>query len=247
MIKENNKQKEEKISQDTPDYLGHRQRLRMRYLSDEGRSMPDYELLELILTYAIPRKDVKPMAKSLIRQYGSLANVLTTPANELISVSGLSANVAVLCSLMHTSSNKICWENLENKDAETIANKSELVEFCRTKIGYDSQEKVLVIYLNSKQEIINQDIENSGTSTAVIISQKDIGRKALLSNASHVIIAHNHPSGDCTPSRADIEMTQRLFDTLNHLNITLIDHIIISKKEYYSFQEKGVIVKKKNF
>jgi len=242
-----NKNKEEISNQDSPDYLGHRQRLRLRFLSDEGRSMPDYELLELILMYAIPRRDVKPLAKSLIKQYGSLAGVLTAHSNELINVSGVGTNVAVLCSLIHACSNKICWENLENKDAETIQNKAELVEYCRTRIAYDNQEKVLVIYLNDKKEIIGQDIENSGTSSAVIISQKDIGRKALLCNASYIIISHNHPSGDCTPSRADIEMTQRLVDTLKTLNISLLDHIIISKKEYYSFQERGIAVKKNNF
>ena len=242
MENENNK-KQEDIT-DSPDYIGHRQRLKMRYLSDDGRSMPDYELLELILMYAIPRRDVKPLAKSLIRQYGSLAAVLTTPSQELINISGVSANIAVLCSLFHTCSNKICWENLENKDAEKFINKAELVEYCRSKIGYDSQEKVLVIYLNNKKEILSQDIENTGTSSAVIISHKDIGRKALLSNASYIIISHNHPNGECTPSRADIEMTQRLSDTLNNLNITVLDHIIISKTQYYSFEQRGVIIKK---
>ena len=116
MIKENKNNKEETNKEEVPDYLGHRQRLRLRFVSDDGASMPDYELLELILMYAIPRRDVKPLAKSLIRQYGSLAGVLTTPSKELVKVSGIGLNVAVLCSLFHACSNKICWENLENKD-----------------------------------------------------------------------------------------------------------------------------------
>ena len=220
-----------------PDYAGHRQRLKARFLSDLGRSMPDYELLELILMYAIPRRDVKPLAKSLLREYVNLANVLSAPPEELMNIQGVGINAAVLCSIIHASCNKICWENLENKDTPVLTSKQKIVEYCRTRIGYSDREELLVIYLDIHGRYIRDNIEQSGTIGSVILNTRDIINKALRFKACSVLIAHNHPSGDCTPSRGDIEMTMELKEGLKTVRMQLEDHIIISQRGYYSMRE----------
>ncbi|MBQ8750120.1 MAG: DNA repair protein RadC [Alphaproteobacteria bacterium] len=235
----NNKEKEIEEQEGVPSYIGHRQRLKARFLSDLGRSMPDYEMLELILMYALPRKDVKPLAKDLIKEHGNLASVLTAPADELLNISGVGSNVATLFSLIHACSNKICWEHLKENKTHILSDKNEILEFCRSKIGYAKQENVLVIYLGKKGKYIKHSIEQIGTTSMVMINSQGISRNSLICNAEAVIICHNHPSGNCSPSRADIEMTIQLKSSLDSIGIKLTDHIIISPTQYYSFAEKS--------
>ncbi len=225
-----------------PDYLGHRQRLKARFLADLGKSMPDYELLELILTYSIPRRDVKPIAKELIRKYSNLVNVLVAPASDVIEDGGVSNNTAVLFSLIHACCNKICWENLENKDAPMLTNKEAIVEYCRSCIGYSKQENLLIIYLNKAGRFITKNIEQVGTVDAVMISPRDIVAKSLKNNALSIIIAHNHPSGNTTPSNADVDMTKQLAQALDVVGIKLEDHLIITTNGYFSMRERAPYV-----
>lgn len=232
----NNEEDEEKET--TPDYVGHRQRLKSRFLADKGRSMPDYELLELLLTYAIPRRDVKPLAKALLKHYINVANIVVAPTEELMSFPGIGNNAAILCSLIHAFVNKVNWENLDNQDVPILTNKTKIAEFCRSRIGYAGQEQLLVIYLNTKGQYMRDSIEQAGTLNSVAISPAEIARKVLLYNAKSIIIAHNHPSGDCTPSKADIEITFALKESLKTIDAKLIDHIVISKRGHFSMAEK---------
>ena len=238
---DNNNNKEQK--DETPDYIGHRQRLKARFLSDKGKSMPDYELLELVLMYALPRKDVKPLAKTLIKEYRTLANVLTAPTNELLNFPGVGNSATTLFNLIHACVNKICWENLEKTNTPSLSELKDIIEYCRTQIGYNKQENLLVIYLGNKGKYIKHNIEQVGTTSAVMISPQDIARNALINHASSVIVSHNHPSGDCAPSKADITMTMALRNGLESVGINLTDHIIISSSEYYSFREKSYVMK----
>ncbi len=225
------------ITAEIPDYIGHRQRLKARFATDKGRSMPDYELLELILMYALPRKDVKPLAKILIRHYTSLANVLAAPIDELMNIPGVGNNTAILLALCHACSNKICWENLENRDGPILSSKKKIVEYSRTRIGYEGQEQVLILYLDVHGCYIRDSVEQSGTLDAVMLSPRDIIAKMLMYKAKRIILIHNHPSGDSTPSKSDIAMTKELVKALNTVNMQIDDHIIISKRGYYSFCE----------
>ena len=236
------KQDKEEEKKKEPDYIGHRQRLKARFLADLGRSMPDYELLELILTYSIPRRDVKPMAKELIRKYTNLVNVLVAPASDVIEDGGVSNNTAVLLSLIHACCNKICWENLESRDAPMLTNKEAIVEYCRSCIGYSNQENLLIIYLNKVGRFITKNIEQVGTIDAVMISPRDIVAKSLKNNAVSIIIAHNHPSGNNTPSNADVDMTKQLAQALEVVGIKLEDHLIITTNGYFSMREKAPYV-----
>ncbi len=237
------KEKIQKSPDEQPDYVGHRQRLKARFLTDNGRSMPDYELLELVLMFALPRKDVKPLAKKLIKEYRTLAGVLTAPSVELVNFPGLGNHAATLFTLIHSCVNKICWENLEKEDSPVLKEKKEIIEYCRAKIGYAKQENLLVVYLTNKGKYLKHNIEQVGTASAVMISPKDIARSAILNHATAIIVAHNHPSGDCSPSTADIEMTSLLKRGLAGVGIKLIDHIIISPSNYYSFVEKSYFMK----
>ena len=222
---------------DLPDYVGHRQRLKARFLADRGRSMPDYELLELLLMYAVPRRDVKPLAKKLLSRFLNLANVMVAPSAELMNIEGVGYNTATLCALVHACANKICWENLDNRDVPEMTDKKRLAEYCRSCIGYAGQECLLVIYLDIHGKYLRDSIEQVGTIGAVMISPRDIVEKALQYNASKIIIAHNHPSGECTPSVADIEMTKKLREALKLVSIELKDHMIISPRSFYSMRE----------
>lgn len=230
-----------RITPETPDYIGHRQRLKARFMSDEGKSMPDYELLEMILMYALPRKDVKPLAKILIRHYTNLANVLVAPIAELMKIPGIGSNTATLFALCHACSNKICWESLESRDGPILSDKKKIAEYCRTRIGRDGQEQVLIIYLDTHGCFIRDEVENSGTLDSVVISPRTIISKMLTYNAKGIILVHNHPSGDTTPSKADINMTKDLIKALATMEMFIDDHLIISSRGYYSFREHFAI------
>jgi len=229
--------KEIKNKEETPDYIGHRQRLKSRFLADLGKTMPDYELLELILAMAIPRRDTKPLAKQLLKQYMSLANVLVAPPEELAEIKGIGENATVMCALIHACAKRICWENMYAHDVPVMTDKKRVVEYCRTVIGYAGQERLMVIYLDIHGKYLRDSIEQSGTIGMVMINPRDIVEKALMYKASRIIIAHNHPSGSCAPSKADIEMTKSLKEALKTMNMALEDHIVISPQEYYSFKE----------
>ena len=231
------KEVKNKEKQATPDYIGHRQRLKSRFLADLGKTMPDYELLELILAMAIPRRDTKPLAKQLLKQYMSLANVLVAPPEELAEIKGIGENATTMCALIHACAKRICWENMYAHDVPVMTDKQRVVEYCRAAIGYAGQERLMVIYLDIRGRYLRDSIEQTGTIGQVLINPRDIVEKALLYKASRIIIAHNHPSGSCAPSKADIEMTKSLKGALKTLNMVLEDHIVVSPQEYYSFKE----------
>ncbi len=225
------------ITAEMPDYIGHRHRLKARFATDKGRSMPDYEILELILMYAIPRKDVKPLAKILIRHYTNLANVLAAPIEELMNIPGVGNNTAILLALCHACSNKICWENLENRDAPILSNKTKIVDYARSRISYADKEQVLVLYLDVHGCFIRDEVEQSGTLDAVMVGAREVIAKMLMYKAQRMILIHNHPSGDPTPSKADVEITKELVKAFKTVKMQIDDHIIISQRGYYSFRE----------
>lgn len=219
------------------DYIGHRQRLKARYITDEGYSMPDYELLELLLMYAIPRKDVKPLAKSLMKKYLSLGNVLAAPIENLLNFSGIGSNAAVLISLVHSCAKKITWENLESEHGPIMTNRSKIVEYCRSCIAYANQEQLLIIYLDIYGRYITDKIEQVGTINAVSLNAREIIAQAITNKACGIILSHNHPSGDSTPSESDIRLTKELKTALKAVQIKLEDHIIITPQNYFSMKE----------
>ena len=223
----------ENVTNDEPDYLGHRERLRRRFLLGGGRDMPDYELLELLLTIAIPRRDVKPLAKELIRKFGSFAEVVNAPLEELMLVKGVKENTAAVLRIVRECSVRSSWQSLKGTDA--------MVDYCRSAMAYQMVEEFRIIFLNSKLYVIGEEIQQRGTVDQVAIHPREVIKSAMMHGASAMILVHNHPSGIVTPSKADMEITKRIKEAAEAVSIRLFDHLIISKSSVYSFHNQGFV------
>ena len=220
-----------------PDYLGHRQRIRRRFLLGEGKDMADYELLELALTMAIPRRDVKPLAKTLIKKFGSFAGVVNASQNELAAVEGVKENTITMLKLIKAAALRTSWQNLNADDTPVINSFDSLVDYCRSAMAYGDIEEFRIIYLNTKLRLIGEETMQKGTINSVSIHPREVIKSAMEQKAAAIIMVHNHPSGDTTPSKADIEMTKAVARACRLVNITLLDHLIISRSSCYSFAE----------
>ena len=223
-------------------YIGHRQRLKERFLRSKGADMADYEALELLLTYAIPRRDVKPLAKSLIKKFGSFAGVITAPIERLYEVSGIKENSATLIKFVEFASQKLSWQNLAFEDAAFISTTDSLIEFCRCTMGYSEVEVLRLIYVDAKLKVIETEVLQKGSVSSVNINPRDIVANALKKNASGVIMVHNHPTGDPRPSNNDVEATKRVKSACDAVGIALHEHLIITPSDFYSFAEHRLVV-----
>ena len=231
----------ENVTNDEPDYLGHRERLRRRFLLGGGRDMPDYELLELLLTIAIPRRDVKPLAKELIRKFGSFAEVVNAPLEELMLVKGVKENTAAVLRIVRECSVRSSWQSLRGMDAPVISDFDAMVDYCRSAMAYQTVEEFRIIFLNSKLYVIGEEIQQRGTVDQVAIHPREVIKSAMMHGASAMILVHNHPSGIVTPSKADMEITKRIKEAVEAVSIRLFDHLIISKSSVYSFHNQGFV------
>lgn len=231
----------ENVTNDEPDYLGHRERLRRRFLLGGGRDMPDYELLELLLTIAIPRRDVKPLAKELIRKFGSFAEVVNAPLEELMLVKGVKENTAAVLRIVRECSVRSSWQSLKGTDAPVISDFDAMVDYCRSAMAYQMVEEFRIIFLNSKRYVIGEEIQQRGTVDQVAIHPREVIKSAMMHGASAMILVHNHPSGIVTPSKADMEITKRIKEAAEAVSIRLFDHLIISKSSVYSFHNQGFV------
>lgn len=231
----------ENVTNDEPDYLGHRERLRRRFLLGGGCDMPDYELLELLLTIAIPRRDVKPLAKELIRKFGSFAEVVNAPLEELMLVKGVKENTAAVLRIVRECSVRSSWQSLKGTDAPVISDFDAMVDYCRSAMAYQMVEEFRIIFLNSKLYVIGEEIQQRGTVDQVAIHPREVIKSAMMHGASAMILVHNHPSGIVTPSKADMEITKRIKEAAEAVSIRLFDHLIISKSSVYSFHNQGFV------
>ena len=230
------------MTEDIPLYIGHRQRLKERFLRGCGTDMADYEAIELLLTYAIPRRDVKPLAKKLIKEFGSFAGVITADYNRLLEVEGIKENSATLIKFIEFASQKLSWQNLAYDDSAFITSTDTLVEYCRCTMGYNEVEVLRLIYVDTKLKVIDTEILQKGSVSSVSINPRDIVSNTLKKNASGVIMVHNHPSGDPKPSHNDIEATKRVKTACDAVGVALHEHLIITPSDYYSFAKNRLIV-----
>ncbi len=229
------------MAEDAPDYLGHRARLRDRFLNGGGKSMADYELLELLLTYAIPRRDVKPIAKDIVRKFGSLAGAAKASVPQLVEVNGVKENTAVLLKVIQEAARRFSWAELSATDAPIISNWDAMIDYCRTEMSHLDIEEFRIIFLDVKFRVIGEEVMQRGTINQVAIHPREVVKMAMEKKASALILVHNHPSGDVKPSRADVEITKQIKQALEAINISLLDHIIISKYDYASLKSLQVI------
>jgi len=222
-----------------PHYHGHRQRLRARFLAGGLESFRDYEILELLLTFAIPFSDVKPLAKRLLADFGSFSAVMDASSEELVKVAGLGEYSATLLRLV-----KACAEYYLKEQAikrRSIPSLPVLVDYCRTSLGGLKDEQFRVIFLNSQNEIIAEETIQEGTVDQTVVYPRKVLEGALKHKATGLILVHNHPSGKLTPSTADRELTRAIIQAAQPLSIVVHDHLIIAKQGYYSMAEHHLI------
>lgn len=218
-----------------PSYIGHRERIRQRFLIGEGRDMADYELLELVLTIAIPRRDVKPLAKELINKFGSFAAVINASREDLLTISGVKDGTITVLKVINAAALRTSWQNLQSLDGPIINNFDTLIDYCRSAMCYNDIEELRLIYLDAKLHVLGQEILQRGTINSGAIHPREVIKCAMNNKAASIIMVHNHPSGDVQPSKSDISMTQKINEACNFIGIRLIDHLILSRNEYYSF------------
>jgi DNA repair protein RadC len=222
-----------------PHYHGHRQRLRERFLKGGAKSLRDYELLELLLTYGIPVADVKPLAKSLLQHFGSFTRVLDAGPEALTEVSGLGEKSAVLIRLVKACAEYYLQEEVLQR--RKIPSLAALVDYCRTAMGGLPDEQFRVLFLNSQNEIIAEEIIQEGTVNQTVVYPRKVLELALKHKACGLILVHNHPSGHLAPSAADQELTRALVNASRTLNLTVHDHLIIGRHGYFSLAEKNML------
>lgn len=225
---------------------GHRERVRKKFLENGFNGLEDYEVLELLLFYVIPRKDTKAIAKELIKRFKTLANVLKADTLELKTVNGLGDVAITFLKMMGALPEKIYEDKLKNQklikdDRNKITDKEVLLSFLRNKIGYEDVEKFYVIYLSSSNEVIAFEESSSGTLDRSSIYPREIYKRVIMENAKSIIIAHNHPSGNTCPSKCDIDITNEIAKGLKNFGALLLEHIIITRDSYFSFLEEGLI------
>ncbi len=230
-----NKQKTDK-----PLYLGHRERLRTRFLSDNGASMPDYELLELILTYAILRRDVKDEAKKMIAHFGSFANVITA-SEEKLAEYGLSQNTIVLFKIISVAFKRITTPHLKESNNTLYTEFDYVLDHCKASVLNADVEEFHIMMLDKQLKLIEDKLIQRGGIDEVPVYPRDVVKQILDSHATAVVLYHNHPSGNCQPSSADIHITQKIIEALAPLKIKVCDHIIVSKDNYFSFHDHRLL------
>jgi len=224
-----------------PHYIGHRKRLRERFRKGGSVGFHDYELLELLLTYGIPRRDVKPIAKELIKRFGSLSSVLDASQKELEGISGIGSISSTLIKVVKELCSSYLEERMKGRDV--LSSPQVVVDFVRMKLSGFPYEAFMVIYLNTKNEVIQYEIVQEGTIDRAIIFPRRIIEGAILHHASGLILVHNHPSGHHQPSDEDKNLTKNILEAVRTLDLRILDHIIVGKDGHFSFMENGLLSK----
>ena len=214
---------------------GHRKRLRERFLASGLSGFQDYEIIELLLTLGTPRKDCKLPAKEVINKFGSISNALSAPVDELRQIKGIGPMNVFGLKLVQALSGIYYKDKLN--DSLKLNSPDEVYAYLKEKIGYEKKEHVVVLFFDSKNNLIIDDV-SVGTLNASLMHPRELFNKAVLKNASHVLVAHNHPSGDSTPSTEDITVTKRLIQAGKILGINVVDHMVISSSGYTSIREE---------
>jgi DNA repair protein RadC len=223
-----------------PSYItDHRQRLRARFMQGGAAAIPDYELLELVLFRAIPRRDVKPLARALMDRFGDFNRVITAPEPRLRDISGVGDAVIVELKVIEAAAHRMARSRVMRQ--HVLSGWDALLDYCHTTMAHRETEQFRVIYLDRKNVVIGDEEQGKGTVDHVPVYPREVAKRALELNASALILVHNHPSGDPTPSQADIDMTQQIFAACSALGLTLHDHLIIGKSRELSFRSEGYL------
>ncbi|HEY8571521.1 RadC family protein [Phenylobacterium sp.] len=222
-----------------PHFVGHRERLRDRALAGGLAALPDYELLELFLFRSIPKRDVKPLAKQLLARFGSLSGVLGATPEELKTLKGVGETVALDLKLLHEAALRMGREQVARRTV--ISSWSALLAYVKTAIGHEAREQFRVLFLDKKNQLIGDEVMGRGTVDHAPVYPREVMRRALELSASAVILVHNHPSGDPTPSSADVDMTRQVVEAGRSLRISVHDHLVVARDGVASFKALGLM------
>ena len=218
---------------------GHRERLRERFAKGGADAMPDYELLELTLFAAIPRRDTKPMAKALLARFGSFAEVIAAPRARLMEVKGVGETVAAHLKIVEAAAHRLSKTKVIGRPA--LSSWAALLDYCTAAMAREQAEAFRVLFLDRKNILIADEVLSRGTIDHTPVYPREIVRRALELSSSAIILVHNHPSGDPTPSRADIEMTRDIEKAAKALGIAVHDHLVIGRGGHVSFKATGLL------
>jgi DNA repair protein RadC len=222
-----------------PHYKGHRARLRERFAESGDAGMPDYELLELVLFRSIPQRDVKPLAKALIARFGSFAEVLGARPERPAEVEGVGEATALDLKIVEAAARRLARGEIG--DRPVLGSWKDVLDYCRTAMAFADREQFRILFLDKRNFLIADEVQSTGTVDHTPVYPREVVKRALELSASALILVHNHPSGDPTPSSADIRMTSELASIGKSLGITLHDHIIVGKKGHASFRGLNLI------
>ncbi len=222
-----------------PHYLGHRERLRERFREAGPDALADYELLEMVLFRAISRGDTKPLAKALIARFGSFAEVISAPKERLMEVDGVGEAVATELKLIRAASLRLMKNTFINRPL--LGSWTAILEYCRAAMAFQDKEQFRILFLDKKNQLIADEVQQVGTVDHTPVYTREVMKRSLELSASAIILVHNHPSGDPTPSIADIDMTRKIIDAGQKLGIAIHDHVIIGRKGHTSFRSSKLI------
>jgi len=218
----------------TPHYYGHRERLRDRFREAGSDALSDYELLELLLFRVLPRRDVKPLAKSLLEKFGSFAEVIAAPETRLKEVKGLGEAGVTELKIVQAAASRLLRGAVKKRPV--LSSWSTVLDYCRTAQAFADREQFRVLFLDKRNALIADELQQTGTVDHTPVYPREVVKRALELSATAIILVHNHPSGDPTPSRADIQMTQQIIAVASPLGISVHDHIIVGKEGHASLK-----------
>lgn len=229
----------ESVKPVVPDYYGHRARMRQKLLDKGSQSLSDMELLELILMTAIPRRDVKPLAKQLMRQFVTFSRIIHADCHELKQIKGIGESVISLLKIIEGSCRTVLKPAVHK---ETVLKEwDQIVDYCRFNLAHEKQEHLYLIYLDTKMRLITIDDFQKGSESRINIVPNEILKRALNLGANSLVMVHNHPSGAAKPSREDLHQTQELNDFLMHAGISVFDHLIVAEQVVYSINQRKIV------
>ena len=224
---------------EAPHYHGHRERLRGRFRQAGAESLSDYELLELVLFRAIPQRDVKPLAKNLIAKFGSFPEVISAPPARLAEIRGIGNAAITELKVVHAAASRLARGQVQKRPV--LSSWSSVIDYCRTAMAFAEKEQFRVLFLDKRNQLIVDEIQQVGTVDHTPVYPREVVKRALELSATALILVHNHPSGDPTPSHADIQMTQTIIEVARPFGIAVHDHIVVGKEGHASFKSLRLI------
>jgi DNA repair protein RadC len=227
------------LAEAPPHYTGHRERLRERFRAAGSDAVSDYELLELVLFRALVRRDVKPLAKSLIARFGSFGEVISAPWPLLAEMDGLGDAAITEFKVVEAAARRLARGEVRRR--QVLSSWTAVLDYCRTAMAFADKEQFRILFLDKRNQLIADEVQQTGTVDHTPVYPREVVKRALELSATAIILVHNHPSGDPTPSRADIDMTRQIAEVAKQLGVSVHDHIVVGRDGHASLRGMGVI------